>query len=163
MPCTIEVPLSPKQTDPYDINMCHCIYISGPHHILSNTQKDLPKVLSHWDWILARLTNICRLLTRKYYKSRLLQTCFAAPDTAAFATDIEKFHGHVHRERWGTTASAVVQLVQIMHPLQHAWDKNAFLHGGHIEQRDPAHSCHVIICDGSSRTSYHQHQTHRMT
>ena len=123
--------------------MCHTIYISGPHHILSNCQNDLPGVLDHWDWILLRLTNLCRLLTRKYYKARLLQTCFSSPNTEPFAKDIERFHASVYSQRWGTTAAAVVQVVQIFQVLASAWNKNAFLHHGRLEERDSQTSCTI--------------------
>ena len=138
----IDVPVTPLQRDPLDINMCHTIYISGPHHILSNCQNDLPSVLSHWSWAVLRLSNICRLLTRRYYKQRLLATCFPEDGPhAAFIGDIEGFHGHCHAERWGTTAAAAVQLLAIFSILINAWNKDAFLQHGHLEKRDSEQSC----------------------
>ena len=140
----VEVPLSPQQADPYEINMSHTIYISGPHHILNNCQKDFPKVLANWEWALVRLTHLCRLLTRKYYKARLLATCYSAANTEAFADDVQNFHGHVYTERWGATAAAVTRLVPLLPMLQHAWDKDAFLHGGDVERHDAAQSCTMV-------------------
>ena len=141
VPEFVEAPLAPQQADPYDINMSHTIYISGPHHILNNCQKDFPKVLANWDWALTRLTHICRLLTRKYYKARLLETCFSGDGTAAFAEDVQNFHGYVYTERWGATAAAVTRLVPLLPILQHGWSKDAFLHGCDVERRDASQSC----------------------
>ena len=133
-----------QQGSEYDVNMGHTIYISGPHHILSNCQNELLGVLDHWDWVLLRLTNICRLLTRRYYKARLLQTCFTRPETEPFAKDIERFHANVHSQRWGTTAHAVVSLVSIFPMLTTAWNKELFLNGGQVEQRDAQQSCTTV-------------------
>ena len=150
----------------YDVNMGHTIYISGPHHILSNCQNDLPKVLDHWEWILFRLTNICRLLTRRYYKARLLQTCFASRNTEPFAKDIEGFHAHVHSQRWGTTAAAVVQLVAVFPILTTAWNKDLFLHHGQVEQRDAQHSCTndlLLLACSTTRPCLYDRTTFRST
>ena len=136
--------MSPPQLDPYDINLSHTVFISGPHHILNNCVNDFPKVLAQWDWFLERLTMICRLLTRKYYKARSLQTCSSSADTNSFAGDIEGFYGHAYAQRWGTTASATTKLASIMPALRYGWNKDAFLHGGQIEQRSAAESCTVV-------------------
>ena len=129
-----------RDRDPYEIDMSHTVYISGPHHILSNCQNDLPSVLSQWEWALLRLTNICRLLSRRYYKNRLIQTCFTGPNNV-LAPDILKFYGKPHKARWGTTAAAACGLLGIFPILVHAWDKDAFMRRGQLEQRDDAHSC----------------------
>lgn len=141
----VDIPVVAARTDAYAVDLASTVYISGPHHIISNCQNDLPDALIWWNWMLVRLTNICRLLTRKYYKARLIVTCFSSPDTAAFATDIERFSAQPHAQRWGTTASAATQLVEIFRSLRIGWNKSAFLHRGQVENRDAEHSCNSIL------------------
>ena len=71
----------------------------------------------------------------------MLETCFSSPATGPFAADIERFHGHVHSERWGTTAAAATQLTKVFNVLAHGWDKQRFLNHGQVENRDAQHSC----------------------
>lgn len=140
----IDVPLAPPADSLLNCGMGHTIYISGPHHVLSNMQNDLPQVLDYYNWAVLRLNHICRLLTRKYYKARLLSTCFDGPNNA-FASDIERFNAHCYEKRWGTVANAATQLLAILTVLVNCWDKQAFLRNGQIEQRDSSHSCNALI------------------
>lgn len=137
----IAMPLAPAPDSLMDCDVGHTIYISGPHHVLSNMQNDLPQVLNYWSWAVLRLNHICLLLTRKYYKARILETCFASGPNTADASDIEHFYPHCHDKRWGTTAAAATELLSIFTILVNCWDKQVFLNNGQIEQRDPAHSC----------------------
>ena len=43
--------------DIYGMDMNHTVYISGPHHVLSNCQNDLPGLLQWWggQWIDCRI------------------------------------------------------------------------------------------------------------
>ena len=94
----IDLPLAPPADSLLNCDMGHTIYISGPHHVLSNMQNDLPQVLNYYSWAVLRLNHICRLLTRKYYKVCLLSTCFDGPNIA-FAMDVERFSAHCDDKR----------------------------------------------------------------
>ena len=127
--------------DIYGMDMNHTVYISGPHHVLSNCQNDLPGLLQWWGWTMDRLSHICKVISRKYYKARMLETCFSSANTCAYAADIERFKAGPNSHRWGTVAAAVCQLVAIFPGLVFGWNKAAFLGRGHLEQRDSEHSC----------------------
>ena len=70
--------------DQYEINCSYSWYIPGMLHIVSNITKDMELALAWFHNFLKYLTNICRLLSRKWTRQRFRETCLRSPAAAAF-------------------------------------------------------------------------------
>ena len=96
-----EAPDYPSLADQYMIDTSRAVYISGPHHILHNLQEGFSGVLGSWSWFMNLLKHVCRLLTNRWTKDRLISHCFSNGAATAFTSGIRSFHSKVYDARWG--------------------------------------------------------------
>jgi len=132
----------PAFADPYEINLSRAVYISGPHHIIHNLQEGFGTVLVQWVWFMDLLKHICRLLTNRWTKRRLLQECFSSGPAQVFSDAIRSFHDKVYDKRWGTAMAAVNNLLPLFTGIRFGWDLTRFTHGRvQHNDDDDEHSC----------------------
>ena len=101
----------------------------GPLHIIDNATKRLIDHLPYLGQAIPRLAAVCRFISSRAYKQRLLATCFAGPVSQSFKNDIQNFHVKVNEGRWGSVAFALPELLKLRHILRRFWDLRAFNHG----------------------------------
>ncbi|CAE7662441.1 unnamed protein product [Symbiodinium sp. CCMP2592] len=97
------------------------IYIAGLLHIAHNVSKDLHQALEHWPVFTEQLTQVCKLLSSRISRQRLLETCFSEPPWSAFQARFESFNAQVYGGRWNTAMEAVQDLLPLIHILRRAW------------------------------------------
>jgi hypothetical protein len=121
----------PLDDDPnYVIEMRRMVYFGGPHHMLQGFIDGVPAALAVWNWFIILLKHICRLISNKWSKHRMLQTCFRDPPLVYFTPEIMGFNQHVYDKRWGTAAAASVTVGYILESVRLGWDKHRYLAGG---------------------------------
>ncbi|CAE6948873.1 unnamed protein product [Symbiodinium microadriaticum] len=102
------------------------IYIAGLLHIAHNISKDLHQALDHWPVFVEQLTQVCKLLSLRISRQRLLETCFADPPWSAFQARFESFNAQVYGGRWNTAMEAVEDLLPLIQILRRAWSASKF-------------------------------------
>ena len=113
------------------IDLTRTIFIYGILHTISNCTKDLGKGGLQWyDKFLEYLTHICRLLSRRWSKSRLLETCFRDPPVSLFSREVIMFNYVVFPSRWGSVLMAAEALIELRLVLRRAWSMQRFTFNG---------------------------------
>jgi hypothetical protein len=134
--------------DPYDVDLTKTIYVAGPHHIVHNMQDELHAAMMFWSWFVLHLKHLCRLLTNKWTKDRLLRTCYADGVANVFYDLIKRFDSLVYDKRWGTAAAAIENLIHLYDALRYGWSKDQFLMRRRMEyDEECARSCNVDIAN----------------
>ena len=116
-------------------------------------------ILPSWTWFIIGLMHICRLLTNKWSKHRLIRASFAEGDAVAFQDDIMNSHARVKKARWGQVMHAALQLLPLANVLNRFWSKVSYLRGGPVAAQRPGAggdhegTCNVDICDERIRSS----------
>jgi hypothetical protein len=144
--------------DAYRLDFTSSVFIAGFLHILHNTTKDLQDVLGYWDTFINFLRQVCRLLSRKWSRDRLLETCFCDYPERNSRCEIERFKAHVYEGRWGSIWHAIGQISMVKDVLKYAWSKAAFLRGkAEMRPRGDAetdeHSIKIDIADNAIRSN----------
>ena len=100
----------PFPPDPHAIDSTASIFIAGILHIMSNVTKSMGKAMIMFSEIIKQLTNVYRALSKKEYRSQLMQTCFDRYPHSLNKSKFKDFSCHVHEDRWGTPV-IVISLV----------------------------------------------------
>jgi hypothetical protein len=112
-----------------DLDFTKSIFIMGVLHGLHNIVAGLSAVLGHWATYIVDLKHITRLLSRKWSKARLLETCFRVLPYSVFRNEIVAFNASVYDGRWGSALNAVYLLLPLARPLRMAWSMQAYSMG----------------------------------
>ena len=120
----------PEKMRPFNLDFNRSIYIPGPLHIMHNLTENLKTAMVWWESFIARLTHLCRLLQKKWNRSRLLATCFSDPPWNAFVDLYNAFDGCVYEGRWGSVLFAVKELMPLEASLRGAWSRQKFVGPG---------------------------------
>ena len=142
--------------DPYEVDMSKAVYIAGPHHMIHNLQNDFPSVMSLWVWFINFLKHVCRLLSNKWSKDRLLRRCFSAGPSQLYYSDISSFSSLVYDARWGTAAAAINNLIPIADGLKLYWNKALFTLGRRVEEDASGKGCDADTVDNAIRIQTRQ-------
>jgi len=127
--------------DPEDrllLDLTHSVHLAGLLHICHNCVEGLKGVLQHWLTYVESLKVICRLVTVKRFKHRLLQTCFSTAPWVVFEEDIRKAIMKPYDSRWATILHATFSLLEIKAPLRGGWNAAAYQAGNVAGPHDPA-------------------------
>jgi hypothetical protein len=147
-----------SQYEALQVSCERSIFIPGVLHVVHNCTKDLSSALSSWDDFVDNLSQVCRLLSRRWTSSRLLSTCFDEMPARAFCEDVGSFHHFVYKGRWGSVLAAVKDLLPLQRALQFAWSLEKFNFGGgaaaHQEQREGEHSLRVETADYAINSNF---------
>jgi hypothetical protein len=135
----------------YEIDLTKSLFISGPHHMVHNCTSGLMDVMVWWDTFIELLKHICRLLSNKFSKDRLIRSCYQYHHLLQFIQDIRKFNGKVYDERWGTAMACTHQLLQISYGLRQGWRRDRYL-GGHGVLRVGDDACDVDVVERGIRS-----------
>ena len=134
----------PMPEDPYEINCSYSLYILGMLHIVSNITKDMELALAWFHIFLKYLTNICRLLSRKWTRQRFRATCLRSPAAAAFHSMFDGFNAHVQTNRWGSVVQVAAALLQLMEPLRRFWSMAAYTAAGRHRADDEGDGTYAV-------------------
>ena len=126
--------------DPYDIDLTRASYINGPHHIQHDCTEMFGSVLVDWSWAIDILKHICRLISNRGSKQRLLETCFSSGPQVIYASKIRSFYQRVYTKRWGTVLAAVKNLIALYDALLTGWSQQHYTNGQNIQGPEPAHA-----------------------
>ena len=111
------------------LDLSKSLGVSGMLHIIHNSSKDLGRGMQSYDDTLRRMTHVCNLVRRKTTRERLLERCFGHGNAVALRGPILRFDGKIHKERWGTIAHAVDELLRVEVSLRHAWSIDRYGRG----------------------------------
>ena len=142
--------------DPYEVDMSKAVYIAGPHHMIHNLQNDFPTVMCLWVWFIHFLKHVCRLLSNKWSKDRLLRRCFSAGPSQLYYSSISSFSSLVYDARWGTAAAAINNLLPISDGLKTYWSKALFTLGKRVEEDASGKGCDADTVDNAIRIQTRQ-------
>ena len=123
-------------SDGFVLDFRHSLYIPGLLHITHNIAKDLPAILVHWEIFVEQLRHVCRLLTSKWSKQRLLQTHFIGAELADVCKKISSFGCKVYEGRWGEVLKCIEVIAPLHDVLQSHWNISSFLAGGGVSERN---------------------------
>eukprot|EP00959_Pyramimonas_sp_CCMP1952_P346394 7254818-Pyramimonas_sp.AAC.2 len=78
------------------------------------------------------------MLSMRFSKARLLNSCFANGAASVFYQNIASFNATVYTGRWGTVRNATHQLVDphIMGALRTGWDRARYVAGQGVARDD---------------------------
>ena len=145
------------------VDLHACIYIPGLLHIAHNCVNDFNVVLADsWRDFVHYLKHVCRLLSRRRARTRLLQTCFLAEPFCHVTQKFHNFNQHVYEGRWGSVAAAIGELLLLELPLRGAWSLPAYSHGQRHERRpapgandqDNEHSTDFKVIDAAIKSTW---------
>ena len=110
----------------------------GLLHTIHNATKELPSAMRSFDIYLRQLKLVCDVLRRQFSKERLIETCFGQPPACYQTHLVKQFQASVYTGRWGSIASATVDLAELEAVLRFAWDVTKFNRGKPLppEQRE---------------------------
>lgn len=96
-------------------------------HIIHNATNYLEDVVDCYAPTIAALKSICALLAGRESKQQLIETCFQAGPSIAFAEEIKSFNITVHDKRWNTIASGIEEVNNLEPALRSHWNLCQFL------------------------------------
>lgn len=136
------------------IDMTSSLPISGLLHILHNSSKNLGVSMEIYSETVDRLSHVANLLRRPPTRDRLLETCCSQGRAQFFKADLQRFRGKVHKERWGTVASAVLEILAVEQALRYVWDIDKYgrsrgslqFDGGDEAWRSEVETVNAAIC-----------------
>lgn len=99
-------------------------------HIIHNATNYLEDVVDCYAPTIAALKSICSLLAGRESKQQLIETCFQAGPSIAFAEEIKSFNITVHEKRWNTIASAIEEINNLEPALRNHWNLALFIGKG---------------------------------
>ena len=111
------------------INLAKSLFIVGMLHIIHKGTEELNLVLFFFEEFVSNLSEVCKLLRRKWSRSRLLATCFCDLPHRLFQGDYLGFNSGVYQGRWGSIVEAVGALLALERSLRTAWSKERYLFG----------------------------------
>ena len=112
------------------VRLTGALPVPGLLHILHNIAKDLSGSLDNFASWASQLKAVCKICSRRYYKGRLLNTCFSAGRASAFYPQVKRFYCIPYTERWGSVAHAtLVLLAELRDALGVGWNREAFNFG----------------------------------
>jgi hypothetical protein len=127
-PPAVAAPAS-RLRESLDLDFTRSIFIMGVLHGLHNIVSGLSAVLSYWATYIIELKHVTRLLSKKWSKARLLETCFRVLPYSVFRNEIVAFNASVYDGRWGSALAAVYLLLPLARPLRMAWSMQAYSMG----------------------------------
>ena len=101
------------------------------------------------DTAITKLQAVSNLVRRKATCDRLCERCFCNAAGRALQHRLRSFAGHVHRQRWGTVAECIRDMLEMKAALRYEWSNDAYLGGSDPQPRaqDPQHSVNVELVD----------------
>jgi hypothetical protein len=121
------------------------VYLAGPHHALHNLQERFADVLLCWEWYIERLKHVCRLLSNKWSKNRLLRHCFTDGPAKIYYPAVAAYNSLIHDKRWGTAAAAVSNLMPIKDGLIAGFSKAAYAAGSGTQNDGGERACNLDV------------------
>jgi hypothetical protein len=115
--------------DPYAVDLQGSIYVCGVLHVVHNCTESLKDSLEWWPEFVVWLTQVTRLLSRNWSKSRLVATCFSEWPHQVWQGLYTSFDASVYEGRWGSALYAVSQLLPLRPSLVAAWSLRKFTFG----------------------------------
>lgn len=82
--------------DEFEIDLTPSIFIAGILHCLSNITKGFDTVLLYWAPFIEPLRHVCRLLSRRYSRERMMEHCFSSGPQAALRDEFLGFSADVY-------------------------------------------------------------------
>ena len=132
-----DVPDGDGGIDSFAIDNTKAIFIAGILHCVHNCTKDFGKgFLEYYDVFVERLTHVCRLMSRRWSKQRLLATCFSTLPQSTYYGEFAKFNWVVYPGRWGSILRAIVAILPLKVPLRFAWSYPAYNFNAPAMNRD---------------------------
>ena len=126
------------------------VYLAGLLHIVSNITKDLKDSLFWYDQWLDKLRHVCRLLSRRYNRERMVETCFKEGPARLLNHDFDSFNHEVYEGRWGSVLQALSSLLPLERSLRYGWSKRGYV-GQSTEKpsksRDDEKACCISTAD----------------
>ena len=80
------------------------------------------------------LKHICRLLSRRWSKHRLVRECYSSEDMEVLAPLILGFNKLIYNKRWGTVMAAVHALIPLFQVLRRGWSFERFSRGSNLRE-----------------------------
>jgi hypothetical protein len=103
------------------------IAVPGLMHIVHNASNSLLTVTTTFAEAVDKLSAVADMLSKPESLKRLLATCFSDPIGSLHAAALRAFVGHVHKERWGTIATCVRNILKIKSRLRFGWNLDSYL------------------------------------
>ena len=120
------------------VSMQSVLSVCGLLHIIHNAGNSLLGACPQFDECVDGLSEVCDLIRRPTTCQRLCEKCFNTPIGQQFHKQLKAFNGQVYRERWGTVAYAVGQLLLLKACLVRFWDAGRYMHDAGQEEQNPA-------------------------
>ena len=102
--------------------------VPGILHIVHNATRDLAYSMVGWTDYLQKLVLVTNMLSKPFWRQRLLQTCCQGEHAvhAAALTAYALGDAHVNESRWASVSDGILVLLDIEVPLRACWNADAF-------------------------------------
>ena len=117
-------------------------------HVISNASNDFVDVCPGFSSAIDGLTAVAKLLDSKYTAKRLKAACFSGALGESLHADLDPWRGRIHKMRWGTVDSCIVQVQKLKPVLRWGWDSDKYLHmsgGGGVSDEGMIAKCNEAI------------------
>ena len=143
----------PEHEDPTVIDFTPSVFIAGMLHIINLVTEKLENRLAWFDTWLLWLTQVCRLLSRRYSRERMQEQCFADGAAAPFRHRFDSFSCGVYKGRWGSIFHALSCLLPLEAALRAGWSLGKYKgDGGTEEHKKDDKSLKVDVADEGIRS-----------
>ena len=135
------------------------IEVAGILHIIHNAMKSLASAMPRYESETRSLKHVCRLLSRKESRTKLLSSCFQSRGhlgvELAKSPELCTFQAHVHTERWGTVAHAIERVLAVRDVLLWGWDLRRYSPQSRPDQEreENDHPVKVDVVDKAMRSA----------
>lgn len=109
------------------VSISNALCVAGILHITHNAGNSVLAACPVLNNCVNNFAPVCDLLREEHSCFRLRESCFVSPCAKTFHKDLRKFNGKIYRERWGTIAYAISQLLPLRGPLTLFWDKERYM------------------------------------
>jgi len=118
----------PFPDDEYMLDFTTSIFIAGMLHVISTMTEGMERFLAFWKVFVDQLRHICRLLSRRHSRERMMETCFIGVPPGVKKL-FESFMHEVYEGRWGSLFAALGAVLLIEQPLRRFWNKARYKAG----------------------------------
>ena len=144
---------------PPTVDTTHCLHCAGMLHVVHNMMRDLKVTVPGFEAFLQEMTQVARLLGKKYSLERLLATCCSSDDTMLFRPAFNRkslTHLKVYEGRWGSVATAIQTLGELEPALRACWsrEKYTYQNAGGARGRGAAQEVDVGVVDSAICSHY---------
>ena len=117
------------------VTLAGSLPIAGVLHIISGLASRTQRLTPDVEASITKLQAVANLVRRRASCDRLCERCFSTVAGRGMQHRLRAFSGKIHKQRWGTVALCISDILEIRNILCFGWSKDAYQDGRPDEHR----------------------------